>query len=240
MQLQVISILNDALSLVGANAADEPATNSDLQLALRVVNVMLDRWSALRLLLRSTQTLTWNTTPGKRVYSIAASGADITAPKPLEVMSGYYVQNGGDTSVEIITREQYDNLSDITASSGAPVYLMYDPGSAQQAVHTGMVYVYYVPDQAYTMNIEVDGILTEFVNVGDVVTFEASYFEPIIYNLAARLWRHFHTKDPIPEDIAALAVSGLDSLRAMNAVRMQAGCDLPGRPGMYNIYTDQA
>ena len=240
MSIQVINLLSDALSLVGVNAADEPATNSDTQLALRVVNAMLNRWSASRLLLRSTQTISWTRTTGKRAYTIAPSGADITGIKPYEVMTGFYTQNDINTSVDIITREEYGSLSDATISVGAPMYLMYDPGAAQQSVQTGTIYIYLVPDQNYTVSIEVDGVLTEFSAVGDVVTFEPAYYEPIIYNLAARLWRHFHSKDPVPEDIAGLAISGLDMLRAINAVRIQAGCDLPGRNGTYNIYTDQS
>ena len=242
MSVQVLSLLMDALSLVGANAADEPGTNSDVQLALRVCNSMLGRWSAQRLLLRSTTTIQFALTPGKRFYTVAPSGADVVSVKPSRIFSAYYTQVGQiDTPLDIITREEYDNLGDALMSSGPPMYVMYDPGSSQQTTQTGTIYIYLIPDSAYTLHLEADTPLTQFINVLDTVTFEDAYLEPIIYNLAVRLWRHFHPgKETVPIDIEGIAVSGMNVLRTLNAVRIQASCDLPGSSGgVYNIFTDQ-
>lgn len=240
MQLLVSDILSDALSLAGATAIDEPATASEQQLALRTVNVMLDKWSANRLLLRSTTELEFTTTANKSSYTVAASGADITAPKPLRVLTGYYRQNNVDTPVEIITIEEYDNLTDKSVATGPPTYIAYDPGAAQQSVQTGTFYIYLTSDQPYLIHLETDSYLTEFASVTDTVSFAPAYYEAIIYNLAVRLFRHFHpSKAGIPADIVGLANSSLNTLRALNAVRIQASVDYPGKPaGAYDIYAD--
>jgi hypothetical protein len=238
----VQDILTDALSLVGANAADEPATNSDLQLALRTANNMMGMWAAKRLLLRSTTPLDFSLTAAKRTYTIAASGADITGPKPLKILSGYYNDTGNTgTPLDIITREEYDNLQDKLVSSGPPEAVCYDPGSAQQAVQTGTFYVYLIPDKAYSVHLECDVYLTKFVNTTDTVTFDEAYYEPLVYNIAVRLFRHFHkATDQVPPDIAAIARDGMATLRSLNAERLQAGMDVPGTSiGEPNIYTGQ-
>ena len=237
MSLTVQSLLGDALSLVGANSSDEPATSSDYQLALRTCNNMLGRWAAKRLLLRGTIPLEFTMTRNKASYSISPSGADITAPIPTRIMSGYYRDSGTiDTPVEIITREEYDNLPDKSISIGPPVYIAFDPGAAQQATPKVYIYVYMAPDQAYFTHLEVDAYLTTFVNLDDVVTFDQVYYEAIIYNLAVRVFRHFHgEKAALPADVVAIANGSMNDLRALNAVRIQSALDLPGKPSTFNI-----
>ena len=238
--MQVLDILNDALSLVGANATDEPATNSDIQLAMRTVNNMLSLWAAKRLLLRSTTSLDFSTTAAKRTYTIAPSGADLTGIKPLKILSGYYDDTGNTgTPLDIITRELYDNLQDKLISSGPPEAVYYDPGAAQQSVQTGTFYFYLIPDKAYSIHLEYDAYLTVFTSVTAPITFDEVYYEPLVYNVATRLFRHFHkATEQVPPDIAAIARDGMATLRSLNSERIQAGMDVPGTSlGDPNIYT---
>ena len=119
------------------------------------------------------------------------------------------------------------------------MYMAYDPGESQQTTPVGVLYVYMTPDQDYTVHLETDMYLSEFAAVTDNVTFEPVYYEAILYGLAVRLFRHFRKpSDMVPPDLAALAAGSLDTLRALNAVAIQASLDLPGKIGGYNIYVD--
>lgn len=241
MILQVQGVLKDAMGLTGSIAIDETPTTSEYTLALRTANVMIDAWATSRLLLRSTTPISFPLVVGQYTYTIGASGANITANKPIRVMSAYYRdQTGTDTAIDVIDIRTYNNLSDKDVSTGDPMYLSYDPGEAQQSAQKGAIYIYPVPSTADTMYMECDSYLTEFVNLSDTVTFEPAYYEALIYNLAIRLWRHFRDGSAgVPADIALIAHESLSRLRAMNSVSYIAGLDIPGKVGKYNIYTDQ-
>jgi len=238
--LLVQDIIKDALGLVGAIAIDETPTASEYTQAIRTANVMIDRWASQRLLLRSTSTLTIPLVVNKLSYTIGPVGADITSAKPISLYSGYVRDAGNnDRLVDVIDLNNYNNLEDKASSSGNVDYVAYDPGETQQAVGKGTVYVYHPPSTADTLYLEVDNYLTEFVNLGDTVTFEPAYYEALVYNLAVRLFRYYRDANiQVPQDIMMIAQNSINNLKAMNSVTMIAACDLPGKSARYNIMTD--
>ena len=134
---------------------------------------------------------------------------------------------------------QYNNIQDKNISSGQPMYVAYDPGSAQQAVNIGTLSVYYPPNETSVMYLETDCYLSEFVNISDTVNFEPAYYEAIIYNLAVRLFRFYRDiNTQIPPDMAMIATNSMTNLKTMNSVTLQAGMELPGKVSKYNIFTD--
>lgn len=241
MVITVQNILTDALGLTGVIAIDETPSTSELNQALRVANMMLGAWSAQRLLIRSTTHLSFPTVAGTETYTIAPSGAAITAIKPIRVYSAFYRDSqDNDRPMDVVSVEMYNNLVDKLIASGPPEYLSYDPGMSQQSVSTGTISLYPSPDEVYTIKMEVDGYLTEFVNLSDTITFEQAYYEPLVYNLGERLFRYYRDAAvPVPQDIARMAHNSLNNLRTMNSSTVIAACDLPGKVTSYNIYSDQ-
>jgi hypothetical protein len=240
MIIQVQDVLKDALALSGVIAMDETPTTSEYAVLLRVANVMIDRWSTQRLLLRSTHPTSFTINAGTPTYTIGPSGATVTAAKPISVRSAYIRDSSNlDTTLDIIPVETYNSLSDKTDSTGQPMYLAYDPGDAQQTTNIGTISVYYNPDKSYTLFMEVDAYLNEFVNLTDTVSFEPAYYEALIYNIAVRSFRFFRDASvPVPIEIISIANNSLNNLRTMNSVQITAGMDLPGKTSTYNIYTD--
>ena len=240
MILQVQDILKDAMGLIGVIEIDETPSSSEMATALRVANVMVDRWSSQRLLLRSSVTLSFPIISGKPSYTIGTSGCDVTAPKPIKVYSAYIVDSGNlDTSIEVIDKLTYDSIEDKDISTGKPLYVAFDPGATQQTLNKGTFYIYYSPDKNYILNVEVDNYLTEFVNLTDTVSFEPAYYEALIYNIGERLFRYYNdAKVNVPADISRIAANSLSNLRQMNGVQIIAGMELPGKISKYNIYTD--
>lgn len=240
MILQVQDIIKDAMGLCGAIAADEAPSISEYALGIRTANVMIDRWASQRLLLRSTSPLSVPLTAGVNSYTVGLSGCAVTAPKPLNIRSGFVRDTGNnDNTIDVIDLISYNNLGDKEVSSGQPAYIAYDPGDAQQTVQKGTIYVYPPPSDGYTLKLEVDNYLTEFVAIADNVTFEPAYYEALIYNLAVRLWRYYRDgATPIPQDIVLIAHDALNNIRNINAQVFTAGMELPGKVAKYNIYTD--
>lgn len=240
MILQAQDIISAALGLIGAVAIDETPTTSELTVALRTLNIMIDAWSARHLLLRSSSTDIITLSPGVYQYTIGPIGATITKAKPIKITSAFIRDSSNtDDPLEIITLEQYNAFHDKAISSGRPTHLMYDPGVTQQTNQVGTIAIYLIPDQTYMLTIESDKYLTEFSTVTDTVTLEPAYYEPMVYNLAVRLFRQFHGMEvQIPLDIAAIAQNSLRTIETMNSVTVKAGMDLPGKVVQFNIFND--
>ena len=133
----------------------------------------------------------------------------------------------------------YDNLSDKDVATGQPMYVAYDPDAAQQTAQKGTLYLYYTPNKVYSVTLEASVYFTEFLNFTDAVSFEAVYYEALIYNLAVRLFRRYaDDKTPIPADIVHIASESVKNLKNLNAERVPAAMDLPGQKGTYNALTD--
>jgi hypothetical protein len=73
----------------------------------------------------------------------------------------------------------------------------------------------------------------------DTVTFEPAYYEALIYNLAARLFRYYNDpKLQVPADIVAIAHNSMENIKNMNSVTLIAAMEYPGKVSKYNIYND--
>lgn len=239
MIVTVGTLIQDAMGLCNATEIDETPSASDMATNLRAANAMLGRWSAQRLLLRAVTPIAFNTVAAQYEYTIAASGANITAAKPVSIQSGSVKDGTMTYPLEVYTRELFGGLIDRETSTARPSYLSYDPGLAQQTTHTGTISLYPIPDKVYAVTLSVDGYLTELVNLTDNITLEPIYYEAFIYGLAVRLFRRYTSdKVPLPADLANIASSSLDNLRTINSERIPALMDLPGSRGGYNILTD--
>ncbi len=239
MIVTVGDILKDAMGLCNATEIDETPSSSDMNVALRAANVMLDRWATQNLLVRADTQISFSTQVNKASYTIGASGADITASKPLRLHSGYVTDGNMDYPLDVITKEMYDNLDDKNVGTSRPTYVVYDPGAAQQTAQKGTFFFHHTPDKVYAVKLEANTYFTEFVNYTDPVAFEPAYFEAIVYNLAVRLFRRYtDDKTPVPADLASIAMESLKNLKNLNAVRVPATMDIPGVKGIYNVLTD--
>ena len=243
MARTVLDIVKDQMTLINAIAIDETPTDSEINLGIRVNNSMIDGWSANNLMLRSSTLDILTLTPNKGSYTIGASGsADFNTAKPIRIV-GAFVRDGSgtDTPIDIIPQLTFDTYAtDKSFAYGRPTVMAYDPGLTQQSTNLGTILVYTAPDMGYTLHMQSDKYLTEFVNPSDPVTFEPAYYEALVYNGATRLYRYYHpdTKQ-IPTDIVILANSTKQAIESMNAVQCTATMDLPGKFSPFNIYTGQ-
>ena len=240
MSLLVQDIIRDAMGLIGAIAKDESPSPDEYKLAMRVSNMMLDKWSIERLMLRSTINENFVLTGNVGTYTIGPS-ANFNTTKPIRIV-GAFVRDGAnvDIPITIVTRSQFDSYNDKAFASARPVSLFYDPGNAQGST-TGTIYLYYMPDTAstYKLFIDSDKYLTEFGAITDVVTFEPAYYEALVYNLAERLFRYYNKPDKkIPEDVIGLARSSKSALKALNSQPVIASMEIPGKVSVFNIYND--
>lgn len=239
MNLQVQDIIKDAMGLIGATEMDETPSASELLNGMRIANIMLGRWSSKISMVRAPQVLAVQLQPGISSYTVGLSGADITADKPIDIISGYVRDSSNiDDPIEVLTLSVYESLDDKLINQADVSCVAYDPGNTQQANQIGTLYVYPVPASSDTLILKVTSTLAQFSSLTDDVMVEPMYYEALIYNLAVRLFRRFHTTGEIPSDIVAIANNSARDLQSVNSSRVQAQMDMVTGGG-YNIYTDE-
>jgi hypothetical protein len=240
MTTTVLDIIKDAMQTCGAIAMDEAPSSSDVSVCMTKLSFMLNQWAAQNLMVRATTGEDFTLIANKASYTIGIGG-DFNTSKPLKIDFGYRrSSNNTDHPIEIITVQEYEGLDDKGIATGGPCKVAFDPGVTQQAVQTGTVLVYPIPDAAYTIHLHSEKFLTDFVLSSEAVTFEPMYFEPMSYGLAVRIWRSFRGKEAIPLDIVSLAAESKRVLENINSVTPPMATDIPGRKGGngYNILSD--
>ena len=240
MSITVGQLITDAMGLCGATEIDETPSTGDFSIGLRALNVMLDRWSARRMLVRSTTPILFTATANKASYTIGPVAADVTAGKPINIRSAFITDANIDYPMSYVDQSIYNGFPDKNVSFSRPEYFAYDPGAEQQSQQKGTLYLYYTPDKNYSIKLECDSYITELTSTATTMTFEPAYYEALTYNLALRLFRRYHKPEtPVPQDLVMIAHDSLRTIETMNNTQYTAGLELPGKITKYNVYTDQ-
>lgn len=242
MQLKVQDVIVDAMNLIGVIAINETPSASELQIGIRVLNMMLDRWSANSLMLRSTSSTSFPLVSGKYSYTIGQPTSDITSERPIRITSAFMRDSSGiDYPIGVVPQSEYDSYQDKSIITALPASIYFDPGTTQQSAPESTIYVYPAPDSngPYSMFIDYDAYLSEFSSLNAVITFDPAYYEALVYGLAMRLFRRYHV-DPnkqVPADIVAASSAAMKTIETMNGVQARASMDIPGKVTTFNVYT---
>lgn len=240
----VRDLIKASMRVAGVIEKSEEPTDDEMNDALSTLSTMLRSWSVRHLMVRATVQESLVLTPGKEDYTIGVGG-NLNTTKPFKITSAFTRDsNNSDYGVDIVTKEVYDSYRDKAISQARPEALYYDPGTAQQTVQTGTIWLYNIPDSStvYTLFINSQKPFTDFTSINDTVTFEPPYEEAIKYELAIRLWREYHSAgSDIPQDIWILAKEAMHTVEMMNVVTYIAGMDIPGvkQGQVYNIHTGE-
>lgn len=238
MSITVRNLIRASLRDIGVLAKNEDATADEYADALVDLNMMIGEWSVSPLMVLGAVMGTVTVSASDNTYTIGASGADVTAAKPSTITDAFIRDsNSIDTGVAIITLEEWNALTSKAISTGRPYALYYDPGESQQAVHTGTINLYPIPDASYTLYIGEQKPLTEFSAITETVTFAPFYYSGIRYSLAERLWPQYKDDNrPFPPHLAKLKTDTMNTIRTANAKQHTATIEVPGRGGTSNIY----
>ena len=242
MIIQVQQLIRTALQDIGAIAKSESPTSDEMTDGLTKLNFMIDAWSVRSLMVLGTVLEGFPLVPGKYAYTIGPGG-DFNTTRPSAITDAY-VRDGRsiDTPVGILAPDEYDGIGDKAVSTGRPQGLFFDPGRTQAANPLGVVYLYPAPDSStpYTLYMGERGTVTEFVSLTDTVTFQSAYYEALEYNLAVRLWPQYHSgAQPVENDLKLLSAEAMRTIETMNAKRVTAHIEVPGKRSGYNVYTGE-
>jgi hypothetical protein len=244
LNLTAQDIITDAMKEIGVLASGETPTATELNDTLRALNMMLDSWSARKLLSLAGIQEPFPLTHNKYIYFIGLTAflPNFTTSKPISISDAFIRDgNGVDSHLEIVGMDLYDSYGDKSFSITRPTTIAYDPGLTQQATQLGTIYVYPIPDNStpYTLYITQQKYLTEFSALSTSVTFPASYMRALKFSLALEIYGNYfnESKTPIPARTVRLAQESMRILETVNAKRVAASMDIPGRVNVFNIYT---
>ena len=239
MILTVLDMVTAQLREIGVLDPNETPDDTMITNAIQANNIMLDSWSAKRLMVRAMTQENFPLVPGQASYTIGIGG-NFNTSKPMSIIGAFLRDNVGvDSPVNIFTQDQYEARDDKSIVAGRPEALYFDPGYAQQLVNTGTIWVYYIPDATvpYQLYITSQKYLTELVNPFDIISIEPAYYRAIKWNGVIEQYYGYRShKIPIPMDIKKAARESMSTVMTMNSTQMLVGLDLPGvKNGVFNI-----
>ncbi len=224
-----------AMEVIGATSLDEVPEASELQKCMRHCNLMLNSWSGRRLMLAATIQEGFTLNPGQRVYTIGTSG-NFNTDKPISIDSAFIRDSANiDYPVYVVELEIYDSFDDKLVTTARPDAIYYDAGMTQQTLpQMGTISCYGIPDQIYTLFINSQKYLTQFVNLTDNVTFQPIYYDCIVQNLATKIWRPMGRKGVVPADLLHDARAAMQIVENSNHRLPVARMDMPSTGGQVN------
>lgn len=238
----VRAIIQDALAEIGAIAATETPDAATEQFCLLRFQNQIDAWAADELTLsRQLRTaITWPSSTSSQ--TIGASGADITAQRPVWVNQLNYVTPGSSPQVEVVIapmdQDSYAAQSIKDLSSGLPLAFFY-----QTMIDSllGSITLWPVPNQQLTLYLYTPEAVDVPTTINSVLLGPPGYQEAFMYQLAKRLWKPLGGVG----DYMQLAMNAETAYSRMKMPNVQPGLMgvdaalVPSSGGAYNILSDQ-
>ena len=133
-------IVSAALRSLGILAAGETASTEDFTNCTFALNLILKRLATKGYMPWVYQTVSIPLVVGTQSYTIAPSGADITANRPLRIAQGWYLDpNNNRTPLNQVSRQEF-NMFTPSTNPGLINSFYYEQSIGTSAVQTGRVY----------------------------------------------------------------------------------------------------
>jgi hypothetical protein len=225
--------IEGALRLIGVIGEGETPSGSMASTCLRAFNQMLDSWSVSRLTVYSTQdqALTW--TAGTATRTLGPSG-NLVGLRPVRLLPDTYYTIGDQSyPVQIISREEYNGLTDKTVSSSIPTHLVVD-----YDVPDATLTLYPVPSQNLSFHFISVTELTQPATYATTLVVPPGYLRAFKYNLACELASEFGVEPRAT--VARIASTSLKAIKRANvrAEDMLMSLPYPLAHHRSNILTD--
>lgn len=213
-----LDLITDALEIDGIYAPGETISSADSARGLTVLNDMIDSWSNDSLAVYARTEISKVLTIGDSQYTVG-SGGDINVTRPLRVLDGYgaaYVvdSNSNRYPLEVVQQDRWNLIANIvTVNSDVPTTLFYDP-----QYPLGVINLYPVPSQAYTLYFDALLQLTTLVSLTTSISLPPGYERAIKRNLALELWPYFKGIDKVPpQPLVRAAALALGAIKRTNS-----------------------
>jgi hypothetical protein len=211
--MTVEDTIKASLRKLGIYAAGEVPTPAELADGLSSLQNMLRMWSSKKINLNATVSETKVLTAGQALYTWGISAGNIATVRPYEIVNAFVRDSSNtDSNIVSVTKGQYNDQA-TKYIQGKPGFLYYNP-----LFPLGYLYLYPVPDVAYTLYIDTIKPLTEtgsFDVLASTIQLPPDYEEAIIYNLAIRVAPEYGKS--VPAEVAVIAETSYNTMINLNA-----------------------
>lgn len=218
-------IISGALQTITSLQPGEAVDGSEAGAALSVLNAMLGSWSAQSLLPPFRTLESFPLTIGKEKYTIG-TGGDFNTERPDEVTFIFTRENGTDTPLNSITREQYYAIGSKT-QAGDPACWFYD-----QQYPLGALYLYPAPAATDALFIESIKPVPQFPTLQSTLVMPGEYVEFIQFQLMRRLAPRYGYDISADANLTDLITESERLIKARNVNPVVASFDA-GLGGVY-------
>lgn len=232
-------VLHRAARALGYLGRTDVMSAADANDALIAYNAMLDSWSNEGLLSYVILTRSFTLIPNQATYTIGTGGY-IASTRPANIDSAFVRDsNHLDFKLDIVTKEQYDDIALKTNTSQIPNTLYYDSGYP-----LGTIYIFPVPTVAYSVFFDTPTYQVTASALTDTITMPVGYERAFVLNLALEMMSNGFPcmlNDRDYNTLVANAKEAKANIKNANIKDVEASYDpylISNDVGTFNVYTN--
>lgn len=212
-------LIASSMRLIGATAASEVPTATEITDGLAVLNDMLEGWSIESLTVYATQDQTITLVPGTSVYTIGPTGSTVGV-RPIAIDSAFVSYGGVDFEIEITTDTDRYNAISIKQQTGAvPVLLLYDASFPDATITLWPVPAFSPASLTITSCLQ----FTQLANAAQSLAYPPGYSKALRYALAVELAPEYGV---IPRPaVLQIAIDSKAAIKRNNVKDAMLRCD---------------
>ena len=204
------TIITAAMRKLGVLPSGETPRADEADDSLMALNAMLASWNTSSLLVPRIN---------QEVITVTASPYTL-ASRPMRVLDST-ITDTMDYPVSSLSREDWFSIQN-KGQTGRPQSLWWDEKMSPLSL-----YLWPVPDKAYTVTVQRWDPMTVFASLDDVMTLPAEYERALIYNLAIEVASEFGASTPA--EVASVASTSLTAIVKYHAKEIPSlAADLVG------------
>jgi hypothetical protein len=205
----VSDILADSLMYIGAYGPGETISTDDQTFALRLVNRLLDGWSARKLSPIGIQTTNYALS-GTGTYTFGPTGTWVATVRPIKIKAASVLAvNGTEKECRIVDAVGWAAVADKSRTGIFAEDLYWDGGFP-----SGNICLSPMPASGSCV-LRTYQPITDFANLADTVSLPPGYERALVINFALELCIPFTR--PIPEGLPQLAQQAMADIAALSA-----------------------
>lgn len=219
--MTALDIIQDSMETLGEAGVGEAISPEDGAYGLQRLNNMMANWSTRKVFVYTINVARYPLVAGTSSYAIGPTGV-FAAPRPKMIATAQILILTGATylsvkELEIISQEEYAELSDKTASAIVPEMLYND-----NAWPNANLNLYPAPTVPVATQLELGTwtAMQNFPTLQTVFNMPDEYLYAISWNLAVELGPGYN-KQP-DQALAAKALEGMAAIQSLNATVMGA------------------
>lgn len=234
-------LIQAAFEELGVYAPGETLTAADAARGLWALNGMLDSWSNESLFCYAIQEFTVPLQVGQNQYTIGPGG-QVNGVRPLRAITGpgaAYVMDSNQCRypVDVIERDQWNQIGLLTTNSQIPTRMFYDP-----QFPLAILNVFPTPAADYNLYFDAYLQLSDFANLTTPMQLPPGYQDAIQHNLAIRLQPYFQRAQlsPVIVELASTTKAAVKRTNLKVSPALYDNAIVSRATPTYNIFRDSS